>query len=181
MRSDVRVPERFHISSGFSSQLLGQAEGGAGAAVYSHCAMPHGAPCHHEPPLMSSVPVVPHFVIAGASRANLYGTRAEQMRPYYDEPGPPSSLHYPPGYGSQPWLSSQQTFPHAPPYRPHFSHAPQSFTQFQSNVPPPAVTGFPSAPMHPAHSFQPLPGRFEVSAPGMSQDASFFERSSLSK
>ena len=45
----------------------------------------------------------------------------------------------------------------------------------------PAVTGFPSAPMHSAHSFQPLPGRFDVSAPGMSQDASFFERSSLSK
>ena len=35
--------------------------------------------------------------------------------------------------------------------------------------------------MHPAHSFQPLPGRFEVPAPGISQDASFFERSSLVK
>ena len=42
-------------------------------------------------------------------------------------------------------------------------------------------TGFLSAPMRTAASFQPYPGRFDVSAPGMSQDASFFERSSLIK
>ena len=142
---------RFDFSSGFSSQLLGQAERGAGAAVYLHCAMPQGASCHHKPPLISSVPVVPNFVTAGASQANMYGARAEQ------------------------------TFPHAPSYPQYFSNIPQSFTQFQSMVPPPAVTGFPSAPMHSAHSFQPLPGRFDVSAPGMSQDASLFERSSLYK
>ena len=116
--------DRFDFSTGFSSQLLGQAERGAGAAVYSHCAMPQGASCHHEPPLMSSVPVVPHFVTAGVSQANLYGTRAEQMRSEYDQPVPPSSLHYPPGYGSQPWLSSQQTLPHAPSYPQYFGNIP---------------------------------------------------------
>ena len=35
------------------------------------------------------------------------------------------------------------------------------------------------AQIHSATSFQPQPERFDVSAPGMSQDASFFERSSL--
>ena len=54
----VSRADRGDFSSGFSSQLLGQAERRAGAAVYSHCAMPQGASCHHEPPLMSSVPVV---------------------------------------------------------------------------------------------------------------------------
>ena len=48
-------------------------------------------------------------------------------------------------------------------------------------VPPLAVTELASVPMHSAHRFQPLPGRFDASAPGMSQDASFFERSSLYK
>ena len=33
--------------------------------------------------------------------------------------------------------------------------------------------------MHSVTSFQPHPGRFDVPAPGRSQDASFFERSSL--
>ena len=172
---------RVDFTSGFSSQRLGQAEGGAGAAVYSHCMMPQGASCHHEPPLMSSVPVVPNFVTAGASQAKIYEVRAEQTRPYYYQPVPPSSLHYPPGYVSQPLLSSQQTFPHAPSHPQQFSNIPQSFTQFQSIVPPPAVTGFPSAPMLSFHSYQPLPGRFDVSAPGMSQDALFFERPSLYK
>ena len=130
---------------------------------------------------MSSVPAVPNFVTAGASQANIYGARAEQTRPYYNQPAPPSSLHYPPGYVSQPFLFSQQTVPHVPSYPQYFSNIPQLFTQFQSIVPPPAVTGFPSAPMHSARSFQPLPGRFDVSAPGMSQDASFLERSSLYK
>ena len=37
------------------------------------------------------------------------------------------------------------------------------------------------APMHTAASCQTHPGRFDISAPGMSQDASFFERSSLIK
>ena len=35
------------------------------------------------------------------------------------------------------------------------------------------------APMHTATSFQPHPGRFDVTASGMSQDASFIERSLL--
>ena len=130
---------------------------------------------------MSPVPVVSNLFTAGASQANIYGARAEQTRPYYYQPAPPSSLHYPPGYVTQPWLSSQQTFPPAPLYIQQLGSLPQSFTQFPSNVPPPAVPGFPSAPMHSAHSFQPLPGRCDVSAPGMSQDASFFERTSVIK
>ena len=116
--------DRVDFTSGFSSQLLGQAERGAGAAVYSHCTMPQGASCHHEPPLMSSVPVAPNFVTAGASQANIYGARAEQTRPYYHQPAPSSSLHYQPGYVSQPWLSSQQTFPHGPSYSQQFSSLP---------------------------------------------------------
>ena len=54
-------------------------------------------------------------------------------------------------------------------------------SQIPTVVPPPAATGFPSAPMLSATSFQPHPGRFNVSAPGMSQDASFFQLSSLIK
>ena len=172
---------RSDFPSRFPSQLLEQAERGAGAAVYSHCAMPQGASCNHEPPLMSSGPVGPNFVTAGASQAHMYGARAEQTHPYYNQPAPPPSFHYPPGYGSQPWLSSQQMFTHAPLYPPYSCYIPPSFTQLQSNIPPPAVTGCQSAPIHPAYSFQPHPGRCEVSAPGMSQEASFFERSSLSK
>ena len=95
--------DRADFTSGFSSQRLGQAERGAEAAVYSHCTMPQ-ASCHHEPPLMSSVPVVPNFVTAGASQANIYGARAEQTRPYYYQPAPPSSLHYRPGYISKRFL-----------------------------------------------------------------------------
>ena len=60
----VSRADRFDFSSGFSSQLLGQAERGAGAAVYSHCAMPQGASCHPEPSLMSSAPVVSNLFTA---------------------------------------------------------------------------------------------------------------------
>ena len=134
----VSSADRVHFSSGFSSQLLGQAERGTGAAVYSHCAMPQGALCYHETPLMSSVSVVSNLFTVGASQANIYGTRAKQTRRYCNQPAPSSSLYYLSGYASQPLLSSQQTFPQAPSYPQYFSHIPQSFTQFQSTVPPPA-------------------------------------------
>ena len=78
-------------------------------------------------------------------------------------------------------MSAQQSFPHVPSHPQYFGDIPLSFSQLPMAAPPPAVTGFLSAPMHTAASFQPHPGRFDVSAPGMRQGASFFERSSLIK
>ena len=56
-------------------------------------------------------------------------------------------------------------------YPPYHSNISQLVSQITTVVPPPAATGFPSAPIHSATSFQPHPGRFDVSAPGMSEDA----------
>ena len=80
----------------------------------------------------------------------------------------PTSYYYPPGHFSQPVMSAPQSFPHVPSHPQYFGDIPHSFSQIPMAAPPPAVTGFLSAPMHTAASFQPYPGRFDVSAPGMS-------------
>ena len=168
------------FSSGISSQPLGYPERGAGAAVYSQCPMPRGVPCYQEQLHMLSAPVAQHSFTAAASQASGYGARVEPACSYYNQSAP-SSFYYPPGSWSQPLLSSQQSFQQAPWHPQFYRNISQSLSQIPSAFPHPAPTGFPLSPMHLAPSFQSHPGRFDVSAPGMNQDASFFERSSLIK
>ena len=127
--------------------------------------MPQRIPGYHDPPLMSSGSIAQPFVSAGVPHASSYGARAEPVRVYYHQPLP-TSFYYPPGSFSQPVMSAQQSFPYIP-----------SHPQYLGNV----LQSFSSAPMHHAASSHPHPGRFDVSAPGMSQDTSFFEHSSLIK
>ena len=153
---------------------------GTGAAVYSQCPMSGGGHCYREPLFMPSGPGASNSLTAEASQANGYGARAEPVRAYYNHELL-TSYYYPLGHFSQPVMSAQQSFPHVPSHPQYFGDIPQSFSQLPMAAPPPAVTEFLSAPMHIAAKFQPHPWRFDVSAPGMSQDASFFERSSLIK
>ena len=155
-----------------SSQVVGHAERGAGAAVYSQCPMPREVPCYQEPLLMPSAPVAQNSFTAAASQASEYGARAEPACSYYNQLVP-SSFYYPPGSWSQPLLSSQKSFQQAPSYPPYHSNISQLVSQIPTVVPPPAATEFPSAPIHSATSFQPHPRRFDVFAPGMSQDDRF--------
>ena len=98
-----------------------------------------------------------------------YESRIEPARQYYNQLAPLTSFYYPPGNFSQPLLSSQQAFSHAPSYPPYFSNIPQLFSQFPLVLPPSAITRFPSAPMHTAASFQTHPGRFDVFASGVTR------------
>ena len=79
---------RIDFSSGISSQPLGYAERGAGAAVYSQCPMPRGVPCYQEPLLMPSAPVAQNSFTAAASQASGYGVRAEPACSYIHQPVP---------------------------------------------------------------------------------------------
>ena len=172
--------KRLNCFMGNMSFFSEYAARGTGAVVYSQCPMPRGGPCYREPSFMHSGAVAPPSFSAAASQMSGYGARTEPVRAYHHQQLPPS-VYYPPGHFSKPVMSTQQSFPHVPSHLQYFGDIPYSFSQILMAAPLPAVTGFLSAPMHTAASFQPYPGRFDVSAPGMSQDASFFERSSLIK
>ena len=157
--------ERFNGSLEGASLLTGHMERGAGAALYSECPMPRGVPRFREPPLMPSAPVAQNSFTATASQASGYGARAEPACSYYNHPVP-SSFYYPSGSWSQPLLSSQQSFQHAPEYPPYVGNIPQAFSQIPRVVPPPMVTGFSSASMHSARAFSLTRGDLTSLLPG---------------